>query len=128
MLISTALAQEAGSGGGGATDMGGGGMIMQFLPFILIIVVFYFLMIRPQQRKMKEHRNQMANLRRGDRVVTGGGLIGIITRVINDAEVQVEIADGVRVRVLKHTITNVLGKGDPAKAEAAAPAPPATKS
>lgn len=123
MLISTALAQESGGDGGGG-GLGGPDMLTSLLPLVLIFVVFYFLMIRPQQKKMKEHRNTVANLRRGDRVVTGGGLIGVVTRVINEAEVQVEIADGVRVRVLKHTVTSVLGKGDPAKAEAAA-APPA---
>jgi preprotein translocase subunit YajC len=125
MLISTALAQESGGGGGGG-GLGGPDMLTSLLPLVLIFVVFYFLMIRPQQKKMKEHRATVANLRRGDRVVTGGGLIGAVTRVINESEVQVEIADGVRVRVLRHTITSVLGKGDPAKAEPAA-APP-TKS
>ena len=125
MLISTALAQESGGGGGGG-GLGGPDMLTSLLPLVLIFVVFYFLMIRPQQKKMKEHRATVANLRRGDRVVTGGGLIGVVSRVINEAEVQVEIADGVRVRVLKHTVTSVLGKGDPAKAETA-PAPP-TKS
>ncbi|HKY94330.1 MAG TPA: preprotein translocase subunit YajC [Kiloniellales bacterium] len=124
MLISTALAQEG--GGGGGAGLGGPDLLTSLLPLVLIFVVFYFLMIRPQQKKMKEHRNLVANLRRGDRVVTGGGLIGVVTRVINEAEVQVEIADGVRVRVLKHTVTTVLGKGEPAKAETA-PAPP-TKS
>jgi preprotein translocase subunit YajC len=124
MLISTALAQESGGEGGGG--LGGPDMLTSLLPLVLIFVVFYFLMIRPQQKKMKEHRATVANLRRGDRVVTGGGLIGAVTRVINEAEVQVEIADGVRVRVLKHTITSVLNKGDPAKAEPA-PTPP-TKS
>ena len=125
MLISTALAQESGGDGGGG-GLGGPDMLTSLLPLVLIFVVFYFLMIRPQQKKMKEHRATVANLRRGDRVVTGGGLIGAVTRVINEAEVQVEIADGVRVRVLRHTITSVLNKGDPAKAEPAA-APP-TKS
>jgi preprotein translocase subunit YajC len=113
MLISTAFAQEGGDGGG----LGGPDLLTSLLPLVLIFVVFYFLMIRPQQKKMKEHRGMVANLRRGDRVVTGGGLVGIVTRVINDGEVQVEIADGVRVRVLRHTITSVLGKGEPAKSE-----------
>jgi preprotein translocase subunit YajC len=121
MLISTALAQDTGGGGGGTG--GGPDLLTSLLPLVLIFVVFYFLMIRPQQKKMKEHRGMVANLRRGDRVVTGGGLVGVVTRVISDSEVQVEIADGVRVRVLRHTITSVLGKGEPAKAEAAAAGP-----
>ena len=93
------------------------GMVMQLAPFLLIFVLFYFLMIRPQQKKMKEHRGMVANLRRGDRVVTGGGFVGVVSRVINDGEIQVEIAEGVRVRVLRHTITQVLGKGEPVKGE-----------
>ncbi len=113
MLISPAFAQE------GAAGSGGPDTLMTFLPLVLIFVVFYFLMIRPQQKKMKEHRGMVANLRRGDRVVTGGGLVGVVTKVINDGEVQVEVADGVRVRVVRGTITSVLGKGEPAKAEPA---------
>jgi len=118
MLISAAYAQDAAAPAGG----GGPDLLTSLLPLVLIFVVFYFLMIRPQQKKMKEHRSMVANLRRGDRVVTGGGLVGVVTRVINDGEVQVEIADGVRVRVVRQTITSVLGRGEPAKAE---PAPAA---
>ncbi len=114
MLISPAFAQEtaAPAAGGGGPDL-----ITSLLPLVLIFVVFYFLMIRPQQKKMKEHRAMVANLRRGDRVVTGGGLVGLVSRVINDGEVQVEIAEGVRVRVLRPSITQVLGKGEPVKGE-----------
>ena len=114
MLISPAFAQEGGAAPGGPD------LLTSLLPLVLIFVVFYFLLIRPQQKKMKEHRNMVANLRRGDRVVTGGGLVGVVTRVINDGEVQVEIADGVRVRVVRGTITSVLGKTEPAKAAPAA--------
>lgn len=111
MLISPAFAQDA-------PAAGGPDLLTSLLPLVLIFVVFYFLMIRPQQKRMKEHRSLISNLRRGDRVVTGGGLIGLVTRVISDTEVQIEIAEGVRVRVVRSTITSVLGRGEPAKAEA----------
>ena len=93
---------------------GGSDMIMSLLPLVLIFVVFYFLLIRPQQKKMKEHRAMVEALRRGDRVITAGGIYGKVSKVINDGEVQVEIADGVRVRVQRHTISAVLSKTDPA--------------
>ena len=106
MLISPAYAQAA--GGGGAFD------IAAFLPLILIFAVFYFLLIRPQQKKVKQHRELVSNLRRNDRVVTAGGIIGTVSKVINDAEVQVEIAEGVRVRVIRSQIVEVLAKPAPA--------------
>ena len=90
MLISPAFAQAAG---------GAGGMGMQILPFILIFVVFYFLLIRPQQKKAKTHREMLAALRRGDRIVTAGGLVGTITRVVNDAELAVVWEGWRRLRV-----------------------------
>ncbi len=105
MLFSTAYAQAAGATGGG----GFGGLEQMFL-IIPIIAVFYFFMIRPQQKKMKDHRALVAGVRRGDRVVTGGGLIGQVTKVISDGEVQVEIAEGVRVRVVRSQISEVLSK------------------
>ena len=111
MWISQAFAQAAGGGGGGGLLDG----IQGFIPLILIFVVFYFLLIRPQQKKMKQHRELVANVRRGDRVVTGGGIIGQVTKVVSDNEVMLEIADGVRVRVVKQTITDVLAKGEPVK-------------
>lgn len=111
MLISPAWAQGAGGGAGG---LGG---IEGFLPLVLIFVVFYFLLIRPQQKKAKEHREMIANVRRGDRVVTNGGLIGTITRVPNDNELQLEIADGVKVRVMRGMIADSLSKTEPAAAK-----------
>ena len=105
MLFSTAYAQAAGATGGG-----GFGGIEQLFLIVPIIAVFYFFMIRPQQKKMKDHRALIAAVRRGDRVVTGGGLIGLVTKVISDGEVQIEIAEGVRVRVVRNTITEVLSK------------------
>jgi preprotein translocase subunit YajC len=113
MLISTAYAQ----GAGGFLDPSA---MIQFLPLVLIFVVFYFLLIRPQQQKQKTHRTMLDALRRGDRVVTGGGIIGTVNRVTNAEEVEVDIAQGVRVRVLRGTITSVLAKPDPGAAREAA--------
>jgi len=103
MLISPAYAQAAGGGQGD--------LLMSLLPLVLIFVVFYFLLIRPQQKRAKEHKAMLGALRRGDRVVTGGGIVGTIARVPNDEEVVVEVADGVRVRVLRGTISTILAKG-----------------
>jgi preprotein translocase subunit YajC len=114
MLISTAYAQ----GAGGLFD--GSNAMVQFLPLVLIFVVFYFLLIRPQQKKQKDHRSMLETLRRGDRVVTGGGIIGTVNRVTSPEEVVVDIAEGVRVRVLRSTISSVLAKPDPAAARDAA--------
>jgi preprotein translocase subunit YajC len=77
----------------------------------------YFLLIRPQQKKMKEHQALVAGLRRGDQVVTQGGLIGKVSKVKDDAEIEVEIAEGVKVRVVRQTITQVLSKTEPAEAK-----------
>ncbi|WP_424833280.1 preprotein translocase subunit YajC [Ruegeria sp.] len=92
-----------------------GGAIAQFLPLILIFAIMYFLLIRPQQKKMKEHKAMVDALRRGDQVVTQGGLIGKVVKVKDDGEVEVEIADGVKVRVVQATIAQVLNKTEPAK-------------
>ncbi|MEZ5675846.1 protein translocase subunit yajC [Thalassovita litoralis] len=92
--------------------------IGQFLPLILIFGIMYFLLIRPQQKKMKDHQNMVSNLRRGDQVVTQGGIIGKVSKVKDDGEIEVEIADGVKVRVVKATIAQVLSKTEPAAAEA----------
>jgi preprotein translocase subunit YajC len=116
MLISAAYAQ--GTGITGLFD--NQSALIQFLPLVLIFVVFYFLLIRPQQRKAKDHKTMLDALRRGDRVVTGGGIIGTVARVENPEEVTVDIADGVRVRVLRSTISSVLAKPDPAAARDAA--------
>ncbi|MBO6790033.1 MAG: preprotein translocase subunit YajC [Dinoroseobacter sp.] len=86
-----------------------------FVPLILIFAIMYFLLIRPQQQKMKQHRAMVEALRRGDQVVTQGGLIGKVTKVKDDGEVEVEIASGVSVRVVRHTIAEVLNKTEPAK-------------
>ena len=113
MLVSTAYAQA--STGGGAPPSGVD--VMSFLPLILIFVVFYFLLIRPQQKKLKDHKSMVDAVRRGDRIITAGGIIGTVTRVGADDEVTVEIAEGVRVRVVRSTITTVLAKTEPAAAD-----------
>lgn len=88
----------------------------QIMPLILIFVIMYFLLIRPQQKKMKEHQAMVAALRRGDEVVTQGGLIGKITKVKDDHEVELELAQGVKVRVVRQTIAQVKSKTEPAEA------------
>jgi len=105
MFVSPAYAQVAGGGDSG---------LFSLLPLVLIFVVFYFLLIRPQQKKMKAHRTLVEGVRRGDRVVTAGGMIGTVSKVVSDTELQVEIADGVRVRVVRSTIQDVLSKTEPA--------------
>lgn len=94
--------------GGGLTAL-----LVNFGPLVLIIVVFYFLLIRPQQQRMKKHREMVEALRKGDEVVTQGGLIGKVTRVA-DTEATVELAEGVRVKVIKHTIAEVRTRTEPA--------------
>ncbi len=84
----------------------------QLIPLLLIIAIMYFLLIRPQQKKMKEHQAMVAAIKRGDRVITQGGIIGKVTKVKDGGEIEVEIADGVRVRVVQSTIQKVLSKTD----------------
>lgn len=86
----------------------------QFIPLILIFAIMWFLLIRPQQKKLKEHQAMVAALRKGDQVVTQGGMIGKVTRVKEGEEIEVEIAEGVRVRVVRNTIAQVLSKTEPA--------------
>lgn len=116
MLISAAYAQGTGITGIFENQSA----LIQFLPLVLIFVVFYFLLIRPQQKKTRDHKTMLDALRRGDRVVTGGGIIGTVARVENPEEVTVDIADNVRVRIVRSTITSVLAKPDPAAAREAA--------
>lgn len=87
----------------------------QFIPLILIFAIMYFLLIRPQQKKVKEHAAMVAALRRGDQVVTQGGIIGKVARVKEDQEIELEIAEGVKVRVVRNTIAQVLNKTEPTK-------------
>jgi preprotein translocase subunit YajC len=110
MFVSPAFAQAA--GGAGAA----GGLI-SFVPIVLIVAIMYFLKIRPQQKKVREHRSMVAALRRGDQVVTAGGLIGKVTKVDDQkAEVEVELAPNVKVRVVRSTISQVVSKTEPVEA------------
>ena len=110
MLITPAYAQAA--GGSDASSM-----MVQLAPLALIFVVFYFFLIRPQQQKAKQQRSMLDAIRRGDRVVTGGGMIGTVAKVVNNEEVLVDLADNVRVRVVRSTISQVLAKTEPAKSK-----------
>ncbi|MFC0384080.1 preprotein translocase subunit YajC [Muricoccus vinaceus] len=113
MFISPAFAQDAAAGGAA-------GMLMQFAPLLLIFGVFYFILIRPQQKKMKEHRDMLGQLKRGDRVVTGGGMVATITKVKEGSdEIEAEIAPNVRVTIVRTTIGSVIR---PVPANDAAPA------
>lgn len=94
---------------------GGADMLVQFLPFILIFVIMYFLIIRPQRLKAKRHQEMIANLRRGDTVVTSGGLIGKVAKVVDESEIQLDLAENVRVRLARGMIAEVRSKGEPVK-------------
>jgi preprotein translocase subunit YajC len=111
MFISTAYAQTVEGGGGGIAGLG---PMTQFLPLVAIFVIFYFLLIRPQQKKAKEHKALLASVRRGDRVLTGGGILGVVTKVVDEHHVQVEIAEGVRVKIMKSTIADIPSRAAPA--------------
>ena len=89
--------------------------IGQFIPLILIFVIFYFFLIRPQQKKVKEHKLMVAALKRGDEVITSGGIVGIIERVHEDDKIDLSISENVTVKVIKSTIQNLLTKADTKK-------------
>jgi preprotein translocase subunit YajC len=110
MLITPAYAQV----GGDAASM-----MTSLLPFALIFVIMYFLILRPQQKRVKDHAEMVKNVRRGDTIVTSGGLVGKVTKVVDDDQVEMEISDGVRIRQMRQMITAVRAKGEPAKDEAA---------
>ena len=116
MLITPAFAQSSLFGLGGGDSAG---MITSFMPLILIIVIMYFLVLRPQQQKVKQHQAMVKALRRGDTVVTNGGLVGKVTKVVDDDHIEVEISDGVRVRHLRTMVSEVRVKGEPAKDDSA---------
>jgi len=95
-------------------------MLIQLLPFALIFVIMYFLILRPQQKRVKAHQDMVKAVRRGDTVITNGGLIGRVTKVVDDEQIEIEIADGVRVRQARSMVSDVRAKGEPVKEEAAA--------
>jgi preprotein translocase subunit YajC len=108
-LITPAFAQ-------GAPAAGGTDILIQIVPFVLIFIIMWFLIIRPQQRRVKEHQELIKNVRRGDTVVTTGGILGRVSKVVDDNELEVEIADNVRVRLVRTMISDVRTKGEPVKA------------
>jgi preprotein translocase subunit YajC len=110
MFITPAFAQAAGAG-----DTNN--MLMSLLPFALIFIIMYFLILRPQQKKAKEHNELVKNIRRGDTVITTGGLVGKVTKVVDDDQIEFEISDGVRVRQMRQMISIVRAKGEPVKGE-----------
>jgi preprotein translocase subunit YajC len=109
MFVTPAFAQ--------AGPLGGDNMLVQLLPFVLIFVIMYFLILRPQQKRTKDHQELVKNLRRGDTVITSGGLVGKVTKVVDDDQIEVEIADGVRVRQVRSMVSGVRTKGEPVKDE-----------
>ena len=109
MFITPAFAQAAGAAGDTNS------MLMSLLPFALIFVIMYFLILKPQQKKLKDHQELVKNVRRGDTVVTNGGLVGKVTKVVDDDQIEVEIADGVKIRQMRQMITGVRTKGEPAR-------------
>lgn len=112
MFVTPAYAQAAGSAAG-STDF-----LIQLLPFVLIFVIMYFLILRPQQRRVKAHQEMIKNVRRGDTVVTAGGLIAKVIKVVDDAEVEIEISPNVRARLSRGMISEVRAKGEPVKTDA----------
>ena len=107
MFATPAYAQAAG---------GAMGTVTSLMPLILIFAIMYFLLIRPQQKKLKEHKAMVEALRRGDQVLTQGGIVGKVVKVGEDGVIEVEIAEGVKVKVIKHTIAQVMSKTEPAAA------------
>ena len=105
MFITPAYAQAA---GGSTNDM-----LMSLLPFLLIFVILYFLVIRPQQKRVKQHNEMVSSLRRGDVIVTNGGLVGKIAKVVDDKEISVEIAPDVKVKIVRQNIQEVRSKSEP---------------
>ena len=111
MFVTPAYAQAAGG-------VGGPDFLISMLPFVAIFAIMYFLIIRPQRQRMKQHQDMVSNLRRGDTVVTSGGLIGKVAKVVDDGELQIELAEGVKVRVVRQMVQEVRSKSEPAKENA----------
>lgn len=113
MLISNAFAQEAAATAATAAAQQPG-LLANMVPLILIIVVFYVFMIRPQQKRLRQHQEMVEGLRRGDKVITGGGIVGVVSKIEDEQHVMVDIAPDVRVKVVRSTITTVLDRTQPA--------------
>jgi preprotein translocase subunit YajC len=115
MFVTPAWAQvpTAVGGGGGANDI-----LITILPFVVVFAIMYFLIIRPQRTQMKKREDMIRNIRRGDTVVTGGGIVARVTKVLENGELEVQIAEQVKIRVLQATVTEVRVKGEPQAANA----------
>jgi preprotein translocase subunit YajC len=113
MFITPAFADTTATAAAAATDVAPSGFasLTQFLPFILIMIVMYVMVIRPQSQRAQEHRAMIQGLQKGDRVITGGGFIATVKKVVSDEEVVLEIADGVQVHALRSTIMSKKDKG-----------------
>src|SRR3954462_9202240 len=114
MFITPAFAQGSPFGFGGDSSL-----VTQLLPFVLIFVIMYFLILRPQQKRVKAHAEMVKNVRRGDTVVTSGGLVGKVTKVVDDDQIELEISENVRVRQMRSMVADVRAKGEPVKDDGA---------
>ncbi|SKA10764.1 preprotein translocase subunit YajC [Consotaella salsifontis] len=112
MFVSPAFAQTPGAAGGS------GDLLISVLPFVAVFVIMYFLIIRPQRAQAKKREDMLKSIRRGDTIVTSGGIIGKVTKVLENGELEVQIAEQVKVRVLQTMVTDVRVKGEPAAANA----------
>lgn len=110
MFVSPAFAQTV------APAAGSGDILISILPFIAVFAIMYFLIIRPQRKQMKQRQEMLTNIRRGDTIVTGGGVIGKVTKVMDNGELEVQIADQVRIRVMQAMVSDVRAKGEPVAA------------
>ncbi|MEN3793320.1 preprotein translocase subunit YajC [Fulvimarina sp. MAC3] len=110
MFVTQAFAQTGGVTGGGSE------LLLSILPFVAVFAIMYFLIIRPQRQQMKKRNQMLENIRRGDQVVTGGGILGKVTKVLDNGELEVQISEQTRVRLLRSMISDVRVKGEPAAA------------
>lgn len=110
MFVTAAIAQEAGAA---APTMGAGDLLLQFAPILLLVVIFWFLIFRPQQKRMKAQQAMLAAITRGDTVVTTGGIVGKVTKAVDGEDLEVQIAEGVRIKVVRHMVSDVRSKAQP---------------
>lgn len=115
MFVTSAWAQAAPAAPSGGADLLSNSLL---IPMVLVFVIMYFLILRPQQKRVKAHQEMIKNVRRGDTIVTAGGIIAKVTKVTDDTEIQVEIADNVRARLSRAMIAEVKAKGEPVKSDA----------
>lgn len=110
MFVTAAIAQEAGAA---APQMGAGDLLLQFAPIILLVVIFWLLIFRPQQKRMKAQQAMLGAITRGDTVVTTGGIVGKVTKAVEGEDLEVQIAEGVRIKVVRHMVADVRSKAQP---------------